>query len=302
MRRASRGRGVACFLLSVVIVFFAAAGPSSADYSTTGVVGGPHPFTYTVKCAPGDRFEVAVSSDYATSVDILALTPDSRAHGGWAVNSVASSRRKAAHSLSYAAPAGKPENNATHWHYKISILASTQKQTKFMLKITQYGSGASRSKAYVEQVNKQLQALGRAMKNEQNRLNTEIKQRSERIKSIDSEQKRKKERLVAELAELERLNESLRNEKNKAVRSSMQQTLKSRTDRYNASVESYNKTRAARKALYDEYKALGERRSEIDNLREALREALGRNDYDRCVIIANGSRLALSLDWKTMKR
>ena len=302
MRRASRGWGVGWFLIASAIVFFAAAEPSSADYSTTGVVGGPHPFTYTIKCAPGDSFEVTIGSDYATSVDILALTPDSRAQGGWAVNSVASSRQKTSHTLSYAAPAGKPANNAAYWHYKISILASTNKQTKFSLKIIQHGSGGSRSKAYVEQAKKQLQTLGKAIQNERNRLSAELKRRSDRIKSIDEEQKRKKESLERELAELERLDQAIRNEKNKAARSSMQQTLKSRTDRYNASVESYNKTRAARKALYDEYQALKEWRGEIDTLREALREALGRNDIDRCVIIANGSRLALGLGWKTMKR
>ncbi len=78
-------------LLSALCVFCAAVQPSSADYSTSGTVGGPYPYTYTIKCNPGDSFSVSVGSDYPTSVDILFMTPSGNE---WAQNSVAGSDQR----------------------------------------------------------------------------------------------------------------------------------------------------------------------------------------------------------------
>ena len=44
-------------------------------FSHTGSVNRPVPYTYTIKCNPGDSFTVNVTSSPETIVEILALTP-----------------------------------------------------------------------------------------------------------------------------------------------------------------------------------------------------------------------------------
>lgn len=120
------------FLSFFVAVFILVSGiPCSADYSATGTVSGPYPYTHTVKCIPGDSFTVSVKSEHPTSVDVLFMTPSGNE---WAFNSVTGSDKRTSHELRHTAPAGKPENNAEYHHYKISILASTDRQTRFSLK------------------------------------------------------------------------------------------------------------------------------------------------------------------------
>ena len=286
-------------LLSALCVFCAAVQPSSADYSTSGTVGGPYPYTYTIKCNPGDSFSVSVGSDYPTSVDILFMTPSGNE---WAQNSVAGSDQRTSHELSYTAPSGKPANNAAYHHYKVSILASTDKLTRFSLKIIQRGNNKNLDREYVERAKKQLQALGKAISNERNRLGGTMKQQADRIKGLDEQQKSRKARLDAERAELDRMADAIRSEQNKAVRSSMVQTYKFRQADFNAKVEAYNRENANRRALYNEYKGIREQRDALDSLGKAINEAWQQKDVDRCVLIANGSRLAQSLGWRTMKR
>ena len=287
------------FLFSALFFFLSAVPPSSADYSTSGTVGGPYPYTYTVKCNPGDSFTVSVGSDYPTSVDILFMTP---AGNEWAFNSVAGSSKRTSHELSHTAPSGKPANNAAYHHYKVSILASTDKLTRFSLKIIQRGNNKNLDKEYIERAKKQLQALVKAMMNERNRLSGEIKQRADRIKGIDEQQKRRKTQLDAERAELARMADAIRSEQNKAVRSSMIQTYKFRQADFNSDVEAFNRANANRRALYNDYKGIREQRDAVDSLGNSISEALQQKDVDLCVLIANGSRLAQSLGWRTMKR
>jgi len=287
------------FLFSALFLCAAAVPPSCADYSTSGTVGGPHPATYTIKCNPGDSFTVSVGSDYPTSVDILFMTP---AGNEWAYNSVAGSDQRTSHELSYAAPSGKPANNAAYHHYKVSILASTNKQTRFSLKITQRGNNKNLDREYVERAIKQLDALAKAMSNERQRLSGEIKQRVDRIKGIDEQQKRRKTQIDAERAELARMADAIRSEQNKAVRSSMLQTYKFRQADFNADVENFNQVNASRRALYNDYKGIREQREALDSFAKSIKDAWQQNDVDRCVLIANGSKLAQSLGWRTMKR
>lgn len=299
MRKRKFVRASLLFLVSALFLCAAAVPPSRADYSTSGTVGGPYPSTYTIKCNPGDSFTVSVGSDYPTSVDILFMTP---AGNEWAYNSVAGSDQRTSHELSYTAPSGKPANNAAYHHYKISILASTDKQTRFSLKIIQRGNNKNLDKEYVERAKKQLQALGKAISNERNRLGGTMKQQADRIKGIDEQQKSRKARLDAERAELDRMADAIRNEQNKAVRSSMLQTYKFRQADFNTKVEAYNRENANRKALYNEYQGIREQRDALDSLGRSINEAWQQKDVDRCVLIANGSRLAQSLGWRTMKR
>ena len=287
------------FLVSALFLCAAAVSPSCADYSTSGTVGGPHPATYTIKCNPGDSFTVSVGSNYPTSVDILFMTP---AGNEWAYNSVAGSDQRTSHELSHTAPSGKPANKAAYHHYKVSILASTNKQTRFSLKITQRGNNKNLDREYVERAIKQLDALAKAMSNERQRLSGEIKQRVDRIKGIDEQQNRRKAQLDAERAELARMADAIRSEQNKAVRSSMLQTYKFRQADFNADVENFNQVNASRKALYNDWKGVREQRDALDSFAKSIKDAWQQKDVDRCVLIANGSRLAQSLGWRTMKR
>lgn len=299
MRKRILLRASVLFLVSAMFLCAAAVPPSRADYSTSGNVGGPYPATHTVKCNPGDSFTVSVGSDYPTSVDILFMTP---AGNEWAFNSVANSSKRTSHELSHTAPSGKPANNAAYHHYKISILASTDKLTRFSLKIIQRGNNKNLDKKYVERAKKQMEVLAKAISNERNRLSGAMKQQADRINDIDEQQKSRKARLDAERAELARMKDAIRNEQNKAVRSSMIQTYKFRQADFNADVEAYNRENANRRALYNEYKGIREQRDALDSLRKSLNEAWMQKDIDRCVLIANGSRLAQSLGWRVMKR
>ena len=286
-------------LLSALCFFCAAVQPSFADYSTSGTVGGPYPYTYTIKCNPGDSFSVSVGSNYPTSVDILFMTP---AGNEWAYNSVAGSDQRTSHELSHTAPSGKPANKAAYHHYKVSILASTNKQTRFSLKIIQRGNNKNLDREYLERAKKQLDVLAKAISNERKRLSGAMNQQAERIKGIDEQQKSWKARLDTERAELARMADAIRSEQNKAARSSMVQTYKFRQADFNAKVEAFNRENAKRRALYNDWKGVREQRDTLDSFAKSILEAWKQNDIDRCVLIANGSRLAKSLGWRFMKR
>ena len=149
------------FLSFFVAVFILVSGiPCSADYSATGTVSGPYPYTHTVKCIPGDSFTVSVKSEHPTSVDVLFMTPSGNE---WAFNSVTGSDKRTSHELRHTAPAGKPENNAEYHHYKISILASTDRQTRFSLNIKQYSDGSKNDPQYIKAAAVKLEKLAVAL-------------------------------------------------------------------------------------------------------------------------------------------
>jgi hypothetical protein len=129
-----------------------------------------------------------------------------------------------------------------------------------------------------------------------------MNQQAERIKGIDEQQKSWKARLDTERAELARMADAIRSEQNKAARSSMVQTYKFRQADFNAKVEAFNRENAKRRALYNDWKGVREQRDTLDSFAKSILEAWKQNDIDRCVLIANGSRLAKSLGWRFMKR
>jgi len=184
MRNKKILRASVLFLVSALFVCLAVVPPSFADYSTSGTVGGPYPYTYTVKCNPGDSFTVSVGSDYPTSVDILFMTP---AGNEWAFNSVAGSSKRTSHELSHTAPSSPPKNNAAYHHYKISILASTQKLTQFSLKVKQYSGGKKQDPQYIKAVTMKLEKLAVAMDKEKKRIGLEVKNLIGQVKNMDVE-------------------------------------------------------------------------------------------------------------------
>lgn len=291
------------FLSSILLMFLALPQISSADYSTSGTVSGPYPYTYTVKCVPGDTFTVSVASDYATSVDILSMTPDSRASGGWAVNSVASSRKRTVHGLKYTAPEGKPVNNATHWHYKISILASTEELTKFSLRVTQQGTRDKQDPEYLTKARKKLEQLGVALEKRKAQLKLEMNNQMKRVKILDDALEIESSKIEAERAELITMENNIEHETNEAVRSSIAQNYERRLEKFNVRVRAHNKaTEDRNKLLCLEMNKFMEPLKEFQALEKALIQAVEKGDFDKCVLIANGSNLAKSLGWQVMKR
>lgn len=289
---------VAALMIVVPTLAFFRVSPAEADHSASGTVAGPTSYSHTVKCRPGDTIQVSVTSDYPTSVNVIALTPLS---GEWGVDAVAVSSKKTSHSIRHSAPAGKPKNNASHWHFKVSVLASTHKTTKFSLKITQRGSG-NLPDAYIAQAKRQLQSLGKAIQVRKSQLETAAKSRIDRIKTIDEEREKMKSSIDAGRAELRRIEQEIRSEKDKAVRSSMRQRHEQKRASVNRMIIAYNNLGQNRKALVSDLARYTGPYEEVESLRKSLAVALSRNDYDRCVIIANGSRTAIELGWKVLRR
>lgn len=290
---------VAALMIIVPTLAFFRVSPAEADHSASGTVAGPTSYSHTVKCRPGDTIQVSVTSDYPTSVNVIALTPLS---GEWGVDAVAVSSKKTSHSIRHSAPAGKPKNNASHWHFKVSVLASTHKTTKFSLKITQRGNGGNLPDAYTAQAKRQLQSLGKAIQSRKSQLETAAKSRIDRIKTIDEERKRMEPSIEAGKAELRRIEQEIRSEKDKAVRSSMRQRHEQKRASVNRMIIAYNNLGQNRKALASDLARYTGPYEEVEALRKSLGGALSRGDYDRCVIIANGSRTAIELGWKVLRR
>lgn len=287
-------------LLAALLIVPLLAGVSRADYSTNGSVGGDHPYTYTVRCSPGDSLRVSVSAEYPVSVDILYLTP---AGNEWAQNSVAGSDRKTRHELSCTAPSSPPKNNAAHHHYKISILASTNNQTKFSLNIRQQGSGKKLDAEYVKLAQERLKKLVTSLDGEKKRVESEVKIQAERVKTMEKELDKLKRNIDSSRAELASLKAQIQGEQNKAVRSSLRQTYEHRRLRLNDKIKQYNQMAQNRNSVVNEVKAkYAGRLTEISDLRKSLIHAWGNKDVDKCVLIANGSRLARQLGWNPIKR
>lgn len=279
------------------------SGTAFADHSKSGTVRGTYAYTYTVKCNPGDSFAVSVRSDYPTSVSIASMTFEPRAPGGWGYNKIAASNKRTSHLLKHRAPDGRPKNNAAYWHYKVYVRAATKNPAQYSLRIEQRGNGRqNQSGRYVARAKKQILNLGKAIMGKQKQLNSEAKSRNARIQALRRDLKNKKSSLDAERSRLRQMANGIRSERNKAVRSSMIQKYKSREASFNSRVKGYNQVNGQVKRLLSENKELKTRWTELQNLGKSINDAWKRNDIDRCILIANGSRLARSLGWQTMKR
>ena len=285
----------------VTIFLFFLASPATADLSTTGSVSGPTPFIYTVKCNPGESFLVEVSSDHPTSVNILSMTPDSRADGGWAINAVKSSQSAYSHLLDYKAPTGKPTNNASHWHYRVSILASTSEQTGFELSISLFG-GEETSEEFSKKAKEQLEALARNLNNEYDELLGKIDEMDTWLEPKVKELNGRFKVLEDKKAEIARIDEAIKSESDTQAKESLLETRKALAAEFSAEARQYNDDFRQIENDLESRNAMVRRSKAIDELGEALRTPFNNKDYGLCVAIANRSDIAMELGWEVIER
>lgn len=279
------------------LLFF--AGSACADISTSGSVGGDRPVSYTVKCNPGDSFHASVSAEYPVSVDILFMTP---AGNEWAQNSVAGSDRKTIHELSHTAPSTPPANNASHHHYKISILASTEKLTRFSLNIKQYPANkGKKDPAFDKAAALKLEKLAIALDGKKKQIGNELRSIIKQIKEADSELAARKPKMDSLRAELEAMKNRIRSETDKSAKASLTASFEQKRTSANAYIGEYNRLVHERNALYQSTIPYKDPWEEIEALEKDIIAAMKRDDMKECVRIANGSPLAQSLGWQIME-
>lgn len=276
--------------------------PAWGDYSTSGIVSGSTPFIHTVKCNPEDSFRVEVLSNHPTSVTILSMTPDSRADGGWAFNAVSQSNKNNSHLLEYQTPSGDPVNNASHWHYRVSILASTNEQTNFSLSIIQFGSGAEKSAEFNKRAKKQLDELARDLSHERKKLFQKIEEMDEWLVPINNELHALKDELLKEKDEIAQLDAAVSSESNPETKNNLVEARKALRTEHNSKVDMYNEKYRGVADSLEQRNSLVRRMNLIDELGEVLREPYNKKDFDRCLLIANSSDLAEELGWVDIER
>ena len=287
------------FLMTLILVFLAL--PAVADHTTTGSVSGPTPFTYTIKCNPGESFLVEVTSDHPTSVNILSMTPDSRADGGWAFNAVQTSEKAYSHLLDYKAPSGKPSNNASHWHYRVSILASTSEQTGFELSISLFG-GEETSEEFNKKAKEQLEALARNLNNEYDELIAEINDMDTWLEPKVKELNDRFRVLGDKKAEIARIDEAIKSESDTKAKEGLLETRRDLAAEFSAEARQYNDDFRQIENDLESRNAMVRRSKAIDELGESLRTPFNNKDYGLCVAIANRSDIARELGWVAIER
>ena len=253
-----------------------------------------------MKCNPDDSLQVSVTTNHASSVDILYMAI---VNGQRAYNSVSQSRKKTSHYLEYTAPSGKPANNMTHWHYVVAIHNSTQEPTNFSVQIVQKSGGLKKqSDAFNARVKKQLNTLFGKLNSENKLLVARINSNSAEIKNIRAVQERRKENLESQKAELRQLQVAFENEKNPVFKSQIRDKYNSKVRIFKRDADQFNNEIARWKGISNDNKALRARRDEIDAFGKAVNAAAAKNDFDQCVILANNSPIAKRFGWSPINR
>lgn len=287
--------GYWCALLFLLLTV-----PAAANFSDSGTIPYPRPYTHTVQCNPGDSIQVSVSTNHPSSVDILYMT---LANNQKAYNSVAKSQKKTSHYLEYTAPGGKPPNNMAYWHYVVAVHGSAQNPTKYSVQIVQKSGGLKQqSDAFDAKVKKKLRILFANLNNEHKSLVSRIKSNSAEINTMSDAQDRRRAKLESQKAELQQLKKAIETEKNAAVQSSLRNTYNSRLATFRKDVEQFKAVNARWRRIYDDNKALRAQRDEIGDLGRALNAAQAKNDFDQCAILANNSSIARKFGWSPISR
>ena len=286
-------------LMTVSLIFMAL--PAIADYSTSGSVSGPTPFTHTIKCNPGESFLVEVSSDHPTSVSILSMTPDSRANGGWAFNAVRSSEGAYSHLLDYKAPSGKPSNNASHWHYRISILASTGEPTGFDLSVSRFGE-EERSQEFNEKAKEQLEALARNLNREYDELIVKVDEMDKWLQPKVQELNDRFKALEEKKAEIARIDEAIKSESDTQAKEDILVTRRALAAEFSAEARQYNDDFRQIENDLELRNSMVRRSKAVEELGESLRTPFNNKDYGLCAAIANRSDIARELGWVAIDR
>lgn len=120
----------AIFLLAGLPGAAEAKGPARFDHS--GFVKSPGEYTYTVKCDPGEYFDVEVTSSHPVEVSVsYKRLYDTR----WAYRLEQASESAISHRLRHAAPSEKPAGPMKYWHYEVRVYPMTNEKTDYSLSV-----------------------------------------------------------------------------------------------------------------------------------------------------------------------
>ncbi|HPD96927.1 MAG TPA: hypothetical protein PLP89_01250 [Synergistales bacterium] len=285
-----------CLLIMTALLLWTL--PAAADHSASGTVSGPTPYVYTIKCDPGERFLVEVTSTQPTSVNILSMTPNSRADGGWAFNAVKSSQQAYSHLLDHSAPSGEPRNNASHWHYRVSILASTYEPADFTLSVSLFKDG---SDDFNKRAREQLVDLGKNLDQENKSLKEKIAAMSW-LKDTVEELNERKARLMENYEEIERIIALVKSETDPQEKQRLVDIGKTLVAEGKADEAQYKDDYQKIKADLELYNSMIRKRKAVQDLGNSLEDPFNRKDYAACVAIANGSDIARELGWVILEK
>lgn len=270
--------------------------PAAADHSASGTVSGPTPYVYTIKCNPGERFLVEVTSTQPTSVNILSMTPDSRADGGWAFNAVKSSQKAYSHLLDHSAPSGEPKNNASHWHYRVSILASTHEAADFTLSVSQFPGDSKKPEGNDKQTRKQLDDLLKSMVREFGELEARFTE-MEWVKAVVKDLNERHKTIIEAKEKIKQLDDAIRSETDPQAKERLRETRRAIVAENNPRIKEYNADFLKNKGDIEMWNSMLRRYNAINDLGNSIMGPYESKDYASCVAIANGSDIARELGW-----
>lgn len=120
----------AIFLLAGLPGVAQAKGPARFDHS--GFVKSPGEYTYTVKCDPGEVFDVEVTSSRPVEVSVFYKVPYDT---DWLYRLEQVSESAASHRLRHAAPSENPAGAMKYWHYEVRVYPMTIEKTDYSLSV-----------------------------------------------------------------------------------------------------------------------------------------------------------------------
>jgi hypothetical protein len=222
------------------------------------------------------------------------MTPDSRADGGWAFNAVKSSQKAYSHLLDHSAPSGKPTNNASHWHFRVSILASTTEAADFTLSVSLVGNGGSDD--FNKHAREQLDELSKNLNREWDALEGKIASMNW-LKDTVKELNARKASLMEKKAELDSITALANSESDPQEKQRLTDIRNGLAADYKAGAKQYNEDYRKVESDLELHNSLVRRQNAVHDLGVSLKEPYNKKDYARCVAIANGSDIARDLGW-----
>ena len=120
----------AIFLLAGLPGAVQAREPARFDHS--GVIMSPGEYTHTVKCDPGDVFDMEITSSHPVGVSVFYKFPYDTE---WLYRLEQISEPAASHRLRHAAPSEKPAGPMKYWHYEVRVSPMTSEKTDYSLSV-----------------------------------------------------------------------------------------------------------------------------------------------------------------------
>lgn len=127
-----------CRIFAAVAIFFfaglpgAALGKEPARFDHSGFVKSPGEYTYTVKCDPGEAFDVEVTASHPVEVSVFyKFLYDT----DWLYRLEQVSEPATFHRLRHIAPSEKPSGAMKYWHYEVRVYPKTNEKTDYSLSV-----------------------------------------------------------------------------------------------------------------------------------------------------------------------